>query len=257
MTDRQATSRLWKALAVLVQMHGRGQLDDDVADAYEADLAAYPEAQVLAALDRCRRELRTFPTIADILARIEDGRPGPEEAWAMIPKDEIGSVVWTDEMRDAFGIVRELMAKDPVAARMSFRETYLRLVTEARSAIRPTRWSPSFGMDPELRTQALQAAIHAGRITVGEARALIPNFDQAPEARKLLAGPEAPAPDLDQISGVVDRILDGAPEKMRTLEKIRKHRKPGMTTELPDQEETERLRLEALEKAKQMKGETG
>lgn len=257
MAASKASSRIWKALAVLAQVHGRGQIDDDVADTYEADLAPYPEPQVLAALDRCRRELRTFPTIADILARMEDGRPGPEEAWAMIPKDEIGSVIWTDEMRQAYGIVRELLAQDPVAARMAFREAYLRLITEARSSARPTRWSPSFGMDPAGRAMALQLAVHARRITDAEARALLPDYADMTEPRKALPGPADRPVDMSRLSGVIDQILIDGPTRLQTLERIRRNRRPGETIESLDAEATERLRLEAIEKAKQLKGETG
>src|SRR5689334_18833429 len=49
-------------------------------------LSEYPEPQVLGALRKCCKELKSKLTIADILTRIDDGRPGVEEAWAMLSR---------------------------------------------------------------------------------------------------------------------------------------------------------------------------
>lgn len=150
------------------------------------DLATYPAPVVIKALGRCRLELRTFPTVADIIARIDDGRPGVEEAWAMIPKDESASVVWSDEMAGAYAVARSLIDEDEVAARMAFKESYQRLVADARAERRPAKWSPSLGHDPRGRQQALQDAVERGRLSQDHAQALLPGQPISPKVAALI-----------------------------------------------------------------------
>lgn len=164
---------LLQALAVTAELTGT-QLSDAAATMMAADLAVYPLPQVLGALTRCRRELKTRLTVAAIIERLDDGRPGSEEAWAMIPQDERGSVVWTQEMAEAFGVAQALIAVgDLIAARMAFRETYTALVTRARSEQRQVLWMPSFGHDQGGRQPAIEEAVTKGRIGINRARVLL------------------------------------------------------------------------------------
>ena len=129
------------------------------------DLDAYPEPAIRAALRRCRMEHRGRLTAEAVISRIDDGRPGPEEAWAMIPRDESGSVVWSDEMAAAYGVASPLLAQgEPIAARMAFLEHYRAAVAKARLDGVPARWRPSLGRDPIAREQALREAADKGRI---------------------------------------------------------------------------------------------
>jgi hypothetical protein len=257
-TNREVSSRVLKELRIMWQIFARGEADRETVLVYAADLADYPEPQILDALSRCRRELRTFPTIADVLARIDDQRPGAEEAWAMIPKDEEGSVVWTEEMRDAYAIARQLMADDPVAARMAFREAYLRLVAEARAKRRPTVWVPSLGLNRDGRTYALQAAVQARRITAARAALLLPDAENQPTRQAQIAGPaeDGHRPEsLEHLREIADRILAHAPERLRTRERIRRSvRSSSDDVEFDriDKDETERLKREAMKKLEQI-----
>jgi hypothetical protein len=116
--------------------------------------------------------------LSDVLERIDDGRPGPQEAWAMIPQDEHGSVVWTDEMAQAFGVASPLIsAGQTIAARQAFIESYESLVTAARRRKLPPQWTPSLGMDPSRREGALEAAVAKGRIGAERALKLVPPRD--------------------------------------------------------------------------------
>ena len=115
---------------------------------------------------------RFAPLPADLLAQIEaaaadDGRPGPEEAWALALRadDEARTIVWTAETAEAYGICRVILhAGDEVGARMAFREAYARLVTTARAKRQPVRWSPSMGHDEAQRDEALRLAVESGRL---------------------------------------------------------------------------------------------
>lgn len=208
MAPTDSTDALLEALAVTAELTGT-ELTKPAARALLADLQAYPHAQVIAALSRCRRELKGRLTLAAILERLDDGRPGPNEAWAMIPQDEAGSVVWTDEMSRAFGAAQPLIAAGQIiAARQTFIEVYERAVAEARAAQIAPRWTPSLGHDQTGRAGALEAAVRLGRITQERAATLLPspNREQANAALITLAK-SGPADVRDKISGL--RLIVG------------------------------------------------
>ena len=138
-------------------------------------VAAYSLRDVRAAFDAHVGDTqrgRWAPLPADILAQIEglaaaDGRPGPEEAWsiALQSADEAASVVWTAEIAEAWGAARVVHAAgDEVGARMAFKETYIRLVAEARKRREPVAWTPTFGTCEQRRNDALRLAVDSGRL---------------------------------------------------------------------------------------------
>lgn len=182
MGSREEPVELLQALMVTAELT-QTTLSRAAAKVMVEDLAHYDHRAILAALKRCRMECRGALSLADIIARIDDGRPGPEEAWAMIPTNEDVSVVWSAEMQQAYGVAAPLIALgDHVAARLAFRETYVRLITQARAEHSPPRWSPSLGRDRAGRQAALEDAVRKGRMTQGQAARLLP----APEARASL-----------------------------------------------------------------------
>lgn len=137
---------------------------------------------------------RFVPTPADVLTQIEilanDGRPGVEEAWAMVPQHETDTAVWTTEMAEAYGVASPLIAAgDRVGARMAFKEAYTRAVTIAKAAGRPAQWTLSLGSDLQHRRRTLRAAVEAGRITAATAEEACPRIGGS--LAKLLL--EAPA----------------------------------------------------------------
>lgn len=137
-------------------------------------LADYPLETVRAALDAHLRDPnrgRFFPAPADVIAKIEEAkesaskRPTADEAWAISIKarDEADTVVWTEEMAQAWGICKPVMdCGDEVGARMAFRASYERLVADAKREGRPARWVVSEGFDKHLRLAAVQKAQSAG-----------------------------------------------------------------------------------------------
>jgi hypothetical protein len=115
------------------------------------------------------------PKPADILNQFKkhDGRPGVEEAWAMLPKSESESVIWTQEMATAFGAACPLIDEgDMIGARMAFKEAYQRELEQA--AGKPIKWLTSFGTDMAGREKAVADAIHKNRITADRAVNLLP-----------------------------------------------------------------------------------
>jgi hypothetical protein len=160
-------------------MQGGDRITGDAAKFLHDRLKEYPEKSVIDALNRCLHELKFFPSFSEIVERIDDGRPNDDEAWAMIPQDEMGSVVWCEEMQAAYRVAYQLIkAQDMIAARMAFKKTYSEAVTLARAKKIPVRWTPSFGVDRSSRIMAINAAIDARRLSIEAAATLLPELPE-------------------------------------------------------------------------------
>lgn len=147
----------------------------------------YPEVQVLGAIRKCCKQVKGRLTLADILTRLEDGRPGPEEAWATVSSsmtNESRTIVWCDEMREAFGIANAL-SDDPIASRMAFKEHYAVLVDKAREAGLQPQWCASLGTDKADRERAITEGVKQGRLSADYAKRLLPQPDN-PDTAKML-----------------------------------------------------------------------
>lgn len=199
------TPHLIEAVAVTAEICGR-TFSEAAARVFVMDIAAYPEQAVIKALARCRKEVRGILTVQDVISRIDDGRPGPEEAWAMIPKDESQSAVWTTEMQQAFAVASPLIAEgDSIGARMAFKETYARLIAEARDACAPVSWQATLGHDKYQREAVLTKAVELGRLTSEHVAGLLP-------------APDVPA----SVAGAVAGLLSGPPTgRQLTPEELR------------------------------------
>lgn len=177
---------LIQALAATAELCGTN-LSEAAAKLLLSDLSEYDERAVVAALSKCRRELKGRLTLAEIVSRIDDGRPGPEEAWAVMPIDEATTVVWTQEMSSAFWIAQPLIDQgEIVAARMAFKEAYLKLLAEAREQRIPAKWTVSLGHAQDGRQPVIAAAVEKGRITHEFACRLLPNYESVDTVTPLL-----------------------------------------------------------------------
>lgn len=180
---------LWKDLAVTYEMCGSPELSEGAMTAILEKLEKYPYESVLKSLKRCQDEVHGRLALADIIQRIDDGRPGAEEAWGMIPQDEWKTVVWCDEMAEAWGIASSILsAGDEVGARMAFKEAYNRLIREARSSgVKPHYWV-SLGHDIHGREHVIREAVDRGRISLEHAQRLLPDSRITEEMQELLGG---------------------------------------------------------------------
>jgi hypothetical protein len=164
-----------KAIAATAELTGT-ELSEAALLVFEADLAGYPEQQVIAALTRCRRELSGRLKVADVIDRIAavGSHPSANEAWALVlsSHDEAETVVWTEQIAEAARIAQPILdSGDKVGARMAFRDAYDRILRE-----RPEkpRWFASLGSDPGRRTAAIDRAVRAGLLTQSHAVGLLP-----------------------------------------------------------------------------------
>jgi hypothetical protein len=149
-----------------------------------SDLAAFDEAAVLGALARCRIEVHGPLKVSDIIVRIEDGRPDAGEAWTLVPHSEQASVVWTEEIAQAWGAASALLETgDAAGARAVFDDAYAKAVLQARIKRQPVRWMPSLGSDVANRVSVLVDAVKKGRLPPAQAELLLPSAEAT-------AGPE-------------------------------------------------------------------
>ncbi|TFW05725.1 hypothetical protein E4K72_11010 [Oxalobacteraceae bacterium OM1] len=155
------------------------------------DLAGFDEQSLLGALARCRLELDGPLRAPEVLARIDDGRPDADLAWAMMPSGEHDSVVWTEEMAQAWGSVQLLLdGDDPGAAQAAFSAAYDKRVIAARLRGEPARWTPSLGRDVAGRELALRDAVSKGRMTAAQAEMLLGYAIGVPEPAETYAQEE-------------------------------------------------------------------
>lgn len=184
-TERQQ-EQLIEALAVTAEVCGT-DISKGAAKVMAADLARYPHPQVMASLARCRREVKGRLSLADIITRIDDGRPTADQAWGMYSTDERQTLCCTEETFKAMEGIEQLAVNDERGARFAFKEAYNRIVQENRNNGAPVRWRLSLGWQEAGRAAVVQEAIALGRITPNEAIGYVPqNTPLPPAVRKAL-----------------------------------------------------------------------
>ncbi|VEB42958.1 Uncharacterised protein [Chromobacterium violaceum] len=212
---KPAHQQILEAVIVTAELTGT-DLSAAAQEVMVDDLMAYPLEPVLQALTRCRKELTGRLSIAAILDRLNDGRPGAEEAWGAVAKaltDELETIVWTEEMALASAPARELLRLgDKIGARMAFRESYESLVAEARACKKPLRWDVSGGEDRERRAAAIMRAVEQGRLPSRRAEVMLPL--QASDERHLLRTGAVMTPEERRLGREnVRKLLAMIPEK--------------------------------------------
>lgn len=186
MTTEQKELAIIQALTVCAELTGT-QLSEAAFDVMVDDLMAYEAQSVLAALNRCRRELTGRLTLAAILQRLDTGLPSADEAFGMLVEgwrnEALTVVVPAIAMRAAGNGAQELyFCGDKTGARMAFREAYERLAADVQGK---AAWFVSAGNDRDQRSAAVMAAVKAGRLEQQQAAGYLPH--EAAAERLLLA----------------------------------------------------------------------
>lgn len=186
------SSALMKAIAITSELCSK-EFSPAAASVFLSDLAGYDKAAVMAALVRCRRELRGPLTIEAVVSRIDDGRPTADEAWALLPFDESTTVVWTTEMQIAWGVALTLLQeRDRTAARLAFRDRYNAAVAQARNEKIPAAWIVSFGSDRLGAEAVLLSAFERNRLSFDYIVSLGIDPAKIPSKNSQLAGSSQP-----------------------------------------------------------------
>jgi hypothetical protein len=170
--------KLIQAIAITAELCGRS-LSEAALVAFADVLSEYEPEQVIKALEKCRQGLDGMFTLPAVISRIEDGRPGAEEAWTTIPRSEAETAVWTEDAQKAFfmGACDLLDSGDTIAARMAFKESYERVIREARASKTPCKWIVSQGWDVADRQKKVSEAVTLGRIGLAHAQQVFPLLD--------------------------------------------------------------------------------
>lgn len=173
-----ADQEIIKALAVAAELCGTN-LSVEAAKVFAMKLEAFPKGPVLMAIDRAMEECKGRLTLADVISRIDDGRPSADEAWGMIPKSEHDTAVCTTEMMRAMSGIAGMIEDDPIPGRMAFKAAYEREVRQARSTNRPIEWEITLGWSQSGRSGPVLDALSKGRITHQQAAACIGHLPEA------------------------------------------------------------------------------
>lgn len=190
--------------------------EPDVLRIWWASLQQFSIADVSSAFSQYAMRGKYAPKPADILEILDrikpDGRPGTDEAWAMIPRDESASAVMTEEMAEAYGIALPLLNEgDQIAARMAFKGAYQRIVEQNRLAGIAPKWFPSLGYDARGREAVLTEAVRLGRLGQEQIVGLLPQRNDIGIAAALIGN--APL----RLASVNGNVVDDA----RTLEAVK------------------------------------
>lgn len=173
--QQQSNERLVKAIVVTAEVCGH-EISPLAAKVMVRDLRQHPIDDVLNALQRCRRECKGRLTLSAVISRLPGQHLGADEAWAIASQaaDEAATVVWTNEMAEAFGVARSLMRSgDGVAARIAFRDAYVRIVAETDG--KPV-WNITAGHDALARAAAIERAVLIGRLPAEVAERHLPGI---------------------------------------------------------------------------------
>lgn len=182
-TVKEPSDRLMKSCAWTIELCGTSW-SVEATEAAMTDLVnRFPEEAVMLALERCRLECKGRLTMADIMERVEDGRPGADEAWAQVGTlDEQRSLVTTAEALEAWGEVRDLLRDDEVGARMAFRDAYKRIVSRNKANGVPVKWTVSLGQDAGGRESALRDAAERKKLDTTHAAMIAGHASNDPKA---------------------------------------------------------------------------
>jgi hypothetical protein len=166
--QRSDMEALISALGVTAEIMGT-QFQSAALTVMASDLSKYKLVDVLAALERVRKEVSGRLTLAAIIDRIQssDGAPGSDEAWALMSRPESDTIVITRQMAEAMQIARPLLADgDKIGARMAFKDAYTRIVADSRERRIEAEWFVSLGFDTEGRAQPIADAIRSGKLSL-------------------------------------------------------------------------------------------
>ena len=175
--DEATKARVLQMLEKAMAAYGKPLPEASLMDAWFDFLKPF-SLQVIARAFIAHCDESDFPPVPAVISRrckLLDGRPTPDEAWAIAlsGRDESETVVWTSEIAEAFSACLPILATgDKIGARIAFKDTYTRIMTESRVLNRPVKWDVSLGHDQTKRFMALEKAKNAGLIPLETAQAL-------------------------------------------------------------------------------------
>ena len=170
-----------KALATTAEVYER-TLSTEVIMTYWRFLKMHALADIINALGSHMQGSRFMPKPADILQRLPTRPLGVEEAWALALAariyDESLTIVIEEAILESFPF--SLYARDPIAARMAFKDQY----PAAAARLARTK-TISLGHDPDGREPVIVEALRSKRISVREAKRALPHYQFVNKAQAI------------------------------------------------------------------------
>lgn len=204
-------------LSDLAEVYDKPPLTKVKLKAYWSVLDKFPMQAIEAAKDLHLADPdrgRFMPMPADLAGKVREiidrstGRPSADEAWALALQaaDEDDTVVWTNEIAQAYGAASEILtAGDKVGARMAFRAAYERIVQDT---VGPAKWQVSLGHDPERRETAITKAVQIGRLNHEQAGRYLPAPEITGEGRAIAGLLTGKVVEFPADNNVVERLRE-------------------------------------------------
>jgi hypothetical protein len=140
-------------------------MSDAVLKYLVTELQPYGFEPVMQALRKLGKESTYKINLAEVIKRIDDGRPSAQTAWAQCPKNEEDSALLTEEQNKALCSVSHLMyCGDPIPARMAFLEKYNELIEESRASAKPVKYVLGAGSYKQGRIDAVKIGVEEGKL---------------------------------------------------------------------------------------------
>lgn len=177
-------------ISLIADYHGES-ISESRMQMFASDLSDYSAKEINEAWKKYRSTPTNLkmPMPAVLKQLVDDGHPTAQESWAMIPRDDRASVVWSDQMRSAYAVAEPLIREGNISgAFFAYREEYDRLIANARMNRQKPKWSASFGDDKSGRDAALIVAIEKGRLTPERAVQFYPELEYNPNYEILTLG---------------------------------------------------------------------
>lgn len=150
-----------KMIVLTSEICGGARWSDEVGDYVKAHIEHYGDAAVKHALMRCQLEVKGLLSLADIIARIPDGRPAVAVAYAQVSGSEADTFITTDEVLAAWGIARQTDG-DKFAQRAAFDAAYKEICAANRiNGVFPKQ-IVSIGHDKARAKAAIEAGVKQG-----------------------------------------------------------------------------------------------
>lgn len=170
-----------KAIALLTAEYDLPPFGPERITMWMEALSCFPTGAVARSAANYIKTNKFKPQLADIVegcaAQLDANWLGADEAWALVPRTEHASAMMTDEIAQAVASVSQMMERqDWTAARMAFKDAYIRSVERAKLEGRLPVYFPSFGTDAAGRVTMLTTAVQKGQITMERATAALPEY---------------------------------------------------------------------------------
>jgi len=172
-----------KNLTVVLEMAGQ-DMSAAAMTMIVHELSGFEFNAVQEALRKCARECKYKITLAEIISRIDDGRPSPEKAWQEVQHlTEYDAAVLTSEQNQAFCMVSTSMIDGDTSARITAKQTFIKeyekLCQQSRDrgdAIKYFLARANGDYEGIKALEAVNLAVNAGMLPKPQAAKLLPEY---------------------------------------------------------------------------------